>query len=324
MNNELSYLLKNISQNNLDLFIKNTNPKLEINELTNDLVIDYSWISKIEKLLPYVEEIVENPKDFKILDEKNTNMFKEEFIDLYENRFIYALVNSLYNFITKEIALIEKKSLNKQEKVVKYKANTRYNNHDVKIDLKLECEDLALDAKKYAKYQEKIFYFKEMVEKLKTSNFMKSMTDSTPVRSPIRKTKTLTSENNYIKCLELWEFLEKYQYNEIMQNHIENSIVTNDNYENYFNLIYYLSYSLLNNQLSKNNDTINESNIVKNFLEYMKRYDVDEIDLKKTLEKEFANTIDYKKEQKKIVMDAYHSFIFEHENRMKKALLLFK
>ncbi len=319
MNDELNYLIKSLFSNNLDLFLKNTNSKLEINELTNNVILDYSWVIKVEKLLPYVEKIVNNPKDLILIDE---NVFKEEYTDLYENRFIYALVNKLYNFITKEIALIEKSSLNKDKKVVKYRANTRYNSQDIKIDLKLECENLELESKNSTKDKEKVFFFKDRIEKIRTSNFMNKMTDSTPVRSPIRKTNTLTTEEDYVKCLELWEFLERYQNEEVM--HKQNIQTSNDDYEKLLNLIYYLNYSTLNSATLKTEEDFNENIIIKIFLDYIKRYDVDEKKIKKVLEKELVNTSSYKKEQIKIVIDAYHNFIFEHENRMKKALLLFK
>lgn len=303
MKNNLSNVFKNVSLSDMNNFLNKTNPELEIKETLNNNV-DYTWISKIEKTLPNIENIINN------VDNKNID---EEFTFRYENRFIYTLINILERFITKKLTIIKKSSLNKDEKVIKYKANTRYNNKDVKIDLKLECAGLQDD--EISKSDSKITKINDKINSFKTSNFMKVMLNSTLVRSPIRKTKLFISDNNYLKCLELWEYLENYQ-NEVIENNLSNKIIEN---KSDFDLIYYLAYSLLNKKVDNKDDLF-----INLLLDYAKRYDVDEVEIQKKLLKELTTISEKKKKDEKIITTSYQNFIKEHDKKMQKGRSLFK
>ncbi len=303
MKNNLSNVFKNVSLSDMNNFLNKTNPELEVKETLNNNV-DYTWISKIEKTLPNIENIINN------VDNKNID---EEFTFRYENRFIYTLINILERFITKKLTIIKKSSLNKDEKVIKYKANTRYNNKDVKIDLKLECAGLQDD--EISKLDSKIIEIKDKINSFKTSNFMKVMLNSTLVRSPIRKTKLFTSDHNYLKCLELWEYLENYQ-NEVIEDNLNSKIIEN---KSDFDLIYYLAYSLLNKKVDNKDDLF-----IDLLLDYAKRYDVDEVEIQKKLLKELTTISEKKKKDEKIITLAYQNFIKEHDKKMQKGKSLFK
>ncbi len=304
MKNNLSNVFKNVSLSDMNNFLNKTNPELEVKETLNNNV-DYTWISKIEKTLPNIENIINN------VDNKNID---EEFTFRYENRFIYTLINTLERFITKKLTIFEKSSLNKDEKVIKYKANTRYNNKDVKIDLKLECIEYSQDDE-ISKLDSKITKIKDTINSFKNSNFVKMMLNSTLVRSPIRKTKLFISDNNYLKCLELWEYLENYQ-NEVIENNLSNKIIEN---KSDFDLIYYLAYSLLNKKVDNKDDLF-----IDLLLDYAKRYDVDEVEIQKKLLKELTTISEKKKKDEKIITLAYQNFIKEHDKKMQKGKSLFK
>ena len=77
------------------------------------------------------------------------------------------------------------------------------------------------------------------------SKFMKTMSNATPVRSPIRKTNVILKEQNFVKALALWEFLEKYQIEKPVK--IENT-ETDIKYKNLnknLGLTYYINYNLI-------------------------------------------------------------------------------
>ena len=108
----------------------------------------------------------------------------------------------------------EEEQENKEEKKITYEAKTKMNGENVNFSMCISAnkDDVSKeDPKLIAERKEKIKNIKDVLEGFMASKFMKSMANATPVRSPIRKTNVILKEQNFIKALALWEFLEKYQ-----------------------------------------------------------------------------------------------------------------
>ena len=321
MNDKLNRIVTNITTEELNSFMKNANKKVLKEENNQEIIVDSSWINKVQKIIPILECIINNPKIFNVLDDKDDEIFKDEVINLYENRLICTLINNLYNFVVTQLAFIEKNSFNKREKVVKYKVSNRYENREVKFELKIESEKL--DSFSYFDaLKTKIISIKEKLEDLKNSNFMKIMVDTVPVRSPLRKISSLLKDNNYAKVLEFWEYLDNFKNVHELKENNEYSVVNNNEDRN-FDLIYYLSYlGFVKN--ARVNNKVKKEVFLDDFKEYISDYGIDDIDLRKELEKMLDESVEYKKEQIKIVSEAFNVFIKEHYKRMKKAIILLK
>ena len=235
MDNDLSLLVKDIPQDELSAFLKNTNSKTEVKSIINKISLDYSWVDVLNESVPYLDTIIRNPRRFIVQEEdivpiektkkvseesikhlavhtnliqevdeegmvkplKLLNIFKEETIDLYENRFIYSLIMNLYSFVRNQLTYREQSTSNTEERLVKYEANTNYNNQNITINMDIvsknndevvESEDVLKDR------EEKINNIKEILEDFMASKFMKAMSNATPVRSPIRKTNVILKE----------------------------------------------------------------------------------------------------------------------------------
>ena len=321
MNDKLNRIVTNITTEELNSFMKNANKKVLKEENSQEIIIDSSWINKVQRIIPVLECIINNPKVFNVLDDEDDEIFKDEVINLYENRLIYTLINNLYSFVVTQLAFIEKNSFNKREKVVKYKANNKYENREVKFELKIESEKL--DSFSYFDtLKTKIISLKEKLEDLKNTNFMKIMTDTVPVRSPLRKISSLLKDNNYAKVLEFWEYLDNFQNGHELEENNEYSSV-NANEDRNFDLIYYLSYLGFVKNERVNNKAKSEV-FLDEFKEYISNYGIDDISLRKELEKMLDESLEYKKEQIKIVSEAFNGFIKEHYRRIKKATVLLK
>ncbi len=174
---------------NQDEFFSNMNSLLSVKTDYEKREYDYEWIDIIDETLPYLDNILRNPKRFIINEEevvkvekskkvtvesiihlsqhtnyiqkiedngdvkpsKILNINKEESLDTYENRFIYTLINNVRNFYEKRRAETGDYSYFKDKKQLKFEANTVIDTEEVQISLDISSKNEAkLDTKKNA------------------------------------------------------------------------------------------------------------------------------------------------------------------------------
>src|SRR5574344_2115590 len=171
--NELGLLVKDIPKDDLDLFLKKTTAETIAKEDIDKVTLDYSWVDVLDESIPYLDNIIRNPRRFIVSEEdivpiektkkvgeesvkhlaihtqliqdvdkegnvkpiKLLNVFKEETIDLYENRFIYSLINNLYTFVRSQLTYEEETSSNKEERTLEYEGKTYFENKNINISL---------------------------------------------------------------------------------------------------------------------------------------------------------------------------------------------
>ncbi len=367
MNDELGLLVKDIPKNDLDLFVKKTSSNFNGKKIINRVSLDYSWVDVLDESIPYLDNIIRNPRRFiateediipiektkKVTEEsikhlathtqliqevdeddnvkplKLLNIFKEETIDLYENRFIYSLITNLYVFLRNQLTYKEESEENKEEKKLVYEATTNIDNQDVTYSMSISAvkkENNKTDLKEIEERNKKIENIKDILEDFMASKFMKTMSNATPVRSPIRKTNVILKEQNFVKALALWEFLEKYQIEKPVK--IENT-ETDIKYKNLnknLGLTYYINYNLLQDSVkpSGNEKLSFGTDIIKSVGEYARKFTVNEFDLKKELLREIKLASKYKEEQITGITNVYNGFIDSNKSRFNKALLLLR
>ena len=158
-----------------DLFLNNLNSTLFIKRDYDLKFLDYEWVDKIEDVLPYIDNILRNPKRFIINEEeivrvelsknvtvesvihltqhtnliqkiedngdvkpsKILNINKEESMDTYENRFIYTLLNNLRLFFEKRMEESSGESYCLDKNILQYEANSKVRGEDLKISVNL-------------------------------------------------------------------------------------------------------------------------------------------------------------------------------------------
>ena len=158
-----------------DLFLNNLNSTLFVKRDYDMKSFDYEWLDIIEDVMPYLDNILRNPKRFIINEEeivkveqarkvtvesvihltqhtnliqkiedngdvkpsKILNINKEESLDTYENRFIFTLLNNLRFFFETRTTETAGSSYCLDRNQVKYEANTRVNGEDLKISVDL-------------------------------------------------------------------------------------------------------------------------------------------------------------------------------------------
>ncbi len=172
-----------MTDTNVDVDLEDLKNDSFMNHLNSTLLVqrdyelheyDYTWLDIIEDVLPYLDNIIRNPKRFIINEEdivkvelskkitvesvihltqhtnliqdynqktgdvkptKVLNINKEESLDTYENRFIYTLINNLRAFYEQRVELTGANSFYKDIKNIKYEGNSKVGNENINFSL---------------------------------------------------------------------------------------------------------------------------------------------------------------------------------------------
>ncbi len=177
MNNEFYEIVDTLTEKRAESFYTKTENKVELKTDISQVIKDTSWIDKLEESIPFLDNIIRNPRKFIVSEEeiipvektkkvteesikhlakhtsliqdvdengdimplKLLNVFKEESTDLYENRFIYSLVVNTKVFLND---FLENNDLNAKSKYIKttnYTGDTKLPGE--KISVKIEVKN---------------------------------------------------------------------------------------------------------------------------------------------------------------------------------------
>ncbi len=213
-------------------------------------VVDERWLGVIEDSLEAINTIIEKPRRFiatkeevvpvalarKITAEsvrhlsqhtqfiassengdiqptRVLNVSTEESYNLYENRFIYHLIQRLVTFIDKRTDVIFWATGDETQNVLSYqsKIDDAYEEIEYKIEMKVKNrQSLAENDTDNMQIFMRIDRVRRMVLTLKNSAFCSIMAGCSKVRSPIQRTNLIMKDPDYRKCYQLWQFLENY------------------------------------------------------------------------------------------------------------------
>ena len=141
------------------------------------------------------------------------NVTTEETYDLYENRFIYHLIQRLFAFVDKRTDVIFWSTgdetcnvLNMESKVddayeeISYKVEMTIRNRQSVVENDTDHMDLF----------KRIDRVRRLSRVLRTSSFCEIMSGCSAVRSPIQRTNLMMKDPDYRTCYKLWQFMESY------------------------------------------------------------------------------------------------------------------
>lgn len=216
--------------------------------------IDEEWISAIEEALPSLHHVVMNPRKFieedreivnmamarnitteslrhliqhsnlidkydedgTVIPNRILNVFKEESLNIYENRFICTLIAELQHFVNKRYNVIFENT--KDELGAFFKMESIIDNYTETVDYKLQVNirDKQSDEKN-EKDNDDIFQrlvkVHRQVNGLASTEFITEMRTMPSVRHPIVKTNAIKKNMYYKACYKLWNFI--YCYNKV-------------------------------------------------------------------------------------------------------------
>jgi len=213
-------------------------------------VVDEQWLSIIEDTLDDINTIIEKPRRFVTTKEEvvpvalakkitadsvrhlsmNTqfiasdengeiqptrilNVSTEESFDLYENRFIYHLIQRLVTFIDKRTDIIfwSTGDETSDRMVMESQVDDAYETITYKLEMTVKNNQSVIenDTDNMSVFM-RIDHVRRLVMALRNSSFCSLMAGCSKVRSPIQRTNLMMKDPHYRKCYQLWQFLESY------------------------------------------------------------------------------------------------------------------
>lgn len=287
-------------------------------------VVDEEWISMIEDSLDAINTIIENPRRFITTEEEvvpvslakkisadsvrhlsqNTqflapsddggvhptrilNVSTVETYDLYENRFIYHLIQRLLTFVDKRTDVIFWSTGNEIRNRFKMHSKIDDAYEEIEYDVEMTVKNRQSFAENDADNMDvfmRIDRVRRLVMALRGASFCQIMNGCSAVRSPIQRTNLIMKDPNYRKCYQLWQFMERYDkvgYNIDVQ---QQALAFDDEYmvQMYTNLInnYTVFKSLTDDERNLQElESVHPEPVAPKFIKEIKEVQVDSPDL---------------------------------------------
>ncbi|HIT71013.1 MAG TPA: DUF2357 domain-containing protein [Candidatus Scatovivens faecipullorum] len=238
------------NENKINDFNRRLSSTMDVKIEAEKPKIEGLWMDKVEKTIPYIENILAAPTRLIVNEEevvkiekikkvtvesikhlsknagfiedvdengdvkpgKLLNVFKEETLNTYENRFIYTLIQKMRAIVVREKnkLLKEKLATSKEFKQVDYQGKS-YNGKD-KVDIQIIMTSSSESSKRTKE-------IKEMINRLKTlektiGNLMLTTTYQTLekqnvqlITPPLKKNNVILKNVNFQYAAKLWDFL---------------------------------------------------------------------------------------------------------------------
>lgn len=287
-------------------------------------VVDEEWISMIEDSLDAINTIIEKPRRFITTEEEvvpvslakkisadsvrhlsqNTqflapsddggvhptrilNVNTVETYDLYENRFIYHLIQRLLTFVDKRTDVIFWSTGNEIRNRFKMHSKIDDAYEEIEYNVEMTVKNRQSFAENDADNMDvfmRIDRVRRLVMALRGASFCQIMNGCSAVRSPIQRTNLIMKDPNYRKCYQLWQFMERYDkvgYNIDVQ---QQALAFDDEYmvQMYTNLInnYTVFKSLTDDERNLQElESVQHAPVAPKFIKEIKEVQVDSPDL---------------------------------------------
>ena len=213
-------------------------------------VVDEGWISVIEDSLDAINNVIEKPRRFITTEQEvvpvslakkissdsvrhlsqNTqflapsddggvhptkilNVNMAETYDLYENRFVYHLIQRLLTFVDRRTDVIFWSTGNEVRNRFTMHSKIGDAYEEIEYNVEMTVKDRQNFAENDADNMDtfmRIDRVRRLVMALRGSSFCQLMKGCSVVRSPIQRTNLIMKDPNYRKCFQLWQFMERY------------------------------------------------------------------------------------------------------------------
>ena len=148
-----------------------------------------------------------------IMPTKILNVTTEESYDLYENRFVYHLIQRLFAFVDKRTDVIFWSTGDETCNVMSMesKVDDAYEEISYKVEMTIKNrQSLVENDNDNMDIFKRIDRVRRMSRVLRTSSFCDIMNGCSKVHSPIQRTNLMMKDPDYRTCYKLWQFIEGY------------------------------------------------------------------------------------------------------------------
>ena len=213
-------------------------------------VVDERWLTVVEEGIEAIFNIVDKPRRFittseevvpvalakkitadsvrhlsqntqfittneagEIMPTRILNVTTEESYDLYENRFVYHLIQRLFAFVDKRTDVIFWSTGDETCNVMRMesKVDDAYEEISYKVEMTIKNrQSLVENDNDNMDIFKRIDRVRRMSRTLRSSSFCEIMNGCTKVHSPIQRTNLMMKDPDYRKCYQLWQFIEGY------------------------------------------------------------------------------------------------------------------
>ena len=213
-------------------------------------VVDEHWLTVVEEGIEAIFNIVDKPRRFlttseevvpvalakkitadsvrhlsqntqfittneagEIMPTKILNVTTEESYDLYENRFVYHLIQRLFAFVDKRTDVIFWSTGDETCNVMRMesKVDDAYEEISYKVEMTIKNrQSLVENDNDNMDIFKRIDRVRRMSRTLRSSSFCEIMNGCAKVHSPIQRTNLMMKDPDYRKCYQLWQFIEGY------------------------------------------------------------------------------------------------------------------
>ncbi len=274
----------------LDDRIRNYGRHLQENEEVMPIELSRNITSRSLQHLAQHTEYIQKIEGDMITPSKILNVFRDETILTYENKFVNTLINRLYIFVRKRYMIAKKQGLDEKSTVMKFSTDFEHDNIKGRINLGIEIAE-TLEGENQSQYVystklwERVEKLYNIVEAYAFSEFAESM-GKNYIRPPVMRTNAILKNKNLKQCLVLWEFIESYRdvgYGVLVQ---ENSETVDDEYlreiYSFAALQYVLFRHNIKNEFSPENtleSQITEEPIAPQFVSEVKKVEESEFNV---------------------------------------------
>lgn len=199
----------------LDTIVRNPRKFIVIEEDIIDISLAKSITTEsVKHLAQHTNLISSVDKNGMVLPNKILNTSKEESYEVYENRFIFTLLQKLRDFVAKRFDLIKKAYLTSDE-MLEISVDSAFNVGNRKMYYKqnlitaLPSKEL-IESGTNLSNLERVAKISRIISDFFGSPFAKQMVSSAPVRPPIQRTNVILKNQDFKKALMLWQFIETY------------------------------------------------------------------------------------------------------------------
>ena len=235
-------------------YYSNLKKNVRIEKSTDGNVLELDWIDEIEKAVPYIDNIFENPKRFIISEEeilniekskkvgvatvkhlsKHTNFIsevdeetgdikpekllnelKEQTFNTYENRFIYTLVDLMDSFVRRMEEKMESLNYSKNN-TFESNSETNVMGEEVKCSVRMVASKKVDSLDNDDDTLQRIKVIKSNINSWKMTGVYTSLKKekAAKVKSPLNRTNVLKKNPNFKIAASLWDYLNAYREQE--------------------------------------------------------------------------------------------------------------
>lgn len=336
--------------------------------------LELDWIEMIENCLPSVDKVMRSPRKFienreeilpievsrnitvesikhlsqhtnlisdydgdKVTPSKILNVFREESLDTYENRFVNTLLNRLYIFISKRYDKLQEAMLADDYLCLKYNQDINVNDEEtlnISFELKTSAKS-EMESYAGSSVFGRVKKIRKIIAEYTASPFAEQMKKYPFIKPPVMRTNAIMKNTELRNCLNLWIFIESYDKIGYTIDFIDTVSKPDDKYIHELYGLTAIHYALFKYYTKTEKDDLvirkirKKKAVVPKFIkdiydEFTTEYNITEVEFRKIMDVQKLNLHKKKCEQEKKIKLAIDNALKADKLYKKKALAVEK